>query len=231
MSFEAAQRLTEILLAIALLQQSLEHLCGTRSERRLFAPRAVLCMLLLFGVQSAWVVAGLAILGLPVLVRFQGPYNGGSDRMGLLILFCLCVTHLAPTQTVRDAAFGYLAVQLVLSYLISGWVKIVNPDWRSGRALRDVFCFSAYPSSEDLRALAGYPRVVFGMSWAVMLFEIAFPATLLNPAALAIGLTVAALFHLANAVLFGLNRFFWTWLAAYPSILWFQDRFVAAIPV
>jgi len=226
MSFETAQRLTEILLALALLQQSLEHLGGGRSAVRLFAPRIVLCLLMLFGVQSGWAVAGLALLGLPILVRFQGPYNGGSDRMGLLILFCLCLTHFAPGQTGREAAFGYLAVQLVLSYLISGWVKIVNPDWRSGRALRDVFRFSAYPVSENLRALAGCPRVVLAMSWAVMLFEIAFPASLLNPATLGIGLTVAALFHLANAVLFGLNRFFWTWLAAYPSILWFQDRFV-----
>ena len=37
-------------------------------------------------------------------------------------------------------------------------------------------------------------------------------------------LAVAATFHLANACLFGLNRFFWTWLAVYPAILWLQDR-------
>jgi hypothetical protein len=36
-------------------------------------------------------------------------------------------------------------MQLVLSYFISGWVKVVNGDWRSGAALRDVFLFSAYP--------------------------------------------------------------------------------------
>jgi hypothetical protein len=62
------------------------------------------------------------------------------------------------------------------------------------------------------------------MSWAVMLFELAFPLTLVSQASLAAGLTVAALFHLANACLFGLNRFFWTWVATYPAILWLQDR-------
>jgi len=31
-------------------------------------------------------------------------------------------------------------------------------------------------------------------------------------------------FHLGNACIFGLNRFFWVWLAAYPSILWLQGR-------
>ena len=28
--------------------------------------------------------------------------------------------------------FGYLGVQLVLSYFISGWVKVVNPDLHKG---------------------------------------------------------------------------------------------------
>jgi hypothetical protein len=37
---------------------------------------------------------------------------------------------------------------------------------------------------------------------------------------------VAAAFHLANACLFGLNRFLWIWLAAYPPLLWFQERVI-----
>jgi len=228
-SFEAAQRATEILLALAWLQQGLEHLSAGRGERWLFAPRVLLCAALLLGIHSPWALAGLAVSSLPVLHRFAGPYNGGSDRMGLLILFCLCTSHFAPTETWREIALGYLAVQLVLSYLISGLVKIVEPDWRSGHALRDVFAFSAYPVSENLRTLAGRPRLLLAMSWAVMVFEVAFPATLLHPALLAVGLALAALFHLANAVTFGLNRFFWTWLAAYPSILWFQGRFIAPL--
>ncbi|MGD1876677.1 MAG: HTTM domain-containing protein [Kiloniellaceae bacterium] len=227
MTFETAQRLTEILLALAFIQQSLEHLCGPKLERRLFAIRIVLCLPLLFGVFGAWALAGLAALAVAILHRFQGPYNGGSDRMGLLILLCLLVSHLAPAPVWREVALGYLALQLTLSYFIAGGVKIVNPDWRHGRALGDVFRFSAYPVSENLRALADRPRLLFAASWAVMLFELVFPAALLHPAALVAGLTVAGLFHLANAILFGLNRFFWIWLAAYPSILWFQQRRMA----
>jgi len=87
-----------------------------------------------------------------------------------------------------------------------------------------VFQFSAYPVAEDLRALAGRPRLLLAASWAVMLFELLFPLALLHPAALVAALAGAALFHLANALLFGLNRFFWVWLAAYPALLWFQHR-------
>ncbi|MEJ2817959.1 HTTM domain-containing protein [Caulobacter sp. CCG-8] len=224
MTLEAAARLTEILLALALIQQGLEHLRGFRDERVLFGGRIVLCLLLAFGVASPWPLVGLAVLSLLILHRFQGPYNGGSDRMGLLALWCLTLSRLLPMPQWKELAFGYLGVQLVLSYFIAGGVKIVNPDWRSGRALRDVFRFSAYPVSEALRRWSDRPRVLLVMSWAVILFELAFPLTLLSRPTLIAGLAVAAAFHLANACLFGLNRFFWTWLAVYPAILWLQAR-------
>lgn len=224
MSLELARRLVEILLALALIQQSLEHLRGFRDERILFSARIALAVLVLAGVASPWPLVGLAGLSLLILRRFQGPYNGGSDRMGLLILWCLTLSSLAPTPMLAELAFGYLGAQLTLSYFISGWVKVVNPDWRSGRALRDVFQFSAYPVAENLRGFAQRPRLMRVMSWGVMGFELVFPLTLLWPPSLLAGLVVAGTFHLANACLFGLNRFFWTWLSAYPAILWLQGR-------
>jgi hypothetical protein len=217
-------RLTELLLGFALAQQSVEHIHTQRNEWPLFMPRLLLATLLIIGVQTAWVTAALLLLGVLILHRFQGPYNGGSDRLGLLMLCCLCLTHLAPTQAWQDIAFGYLALQTLLSYVISGWVKLVNPEWRSGRALRDVFEFSAYPVSDGLRQWSASPRLLLCMSWAVMGFELLLPLLLLSRTTLYVALVIAACFHLANACLFGLNRFFWTWLAAYPSLLWFQQR-------
>ncbi|CAN5520151.1 HTTM domain-containing protein [soil metagenome] len=224
MSLDAAARLTEILLALAFVQQSLEHLRGLREERMLFGVRIALCLLVIFGIAQPWPLVGLAGLSLLILHRFQGPYNGGSDRMGLLALWCLTLSRLMPTAQGQEVFFGYLGVQLVLSYFIAGGVKILNPDWRTGRALRDVFQFSTYPVSEDLRRWADRPRALLIMSWAVILFELAFPLTMLSRETLIAGLVVAATFHLANACLFGLNRFFWTWLAVYPAILWLQAR-------
>lgn len=228
MNFDDALRLTEILLGFAFAQQSIEHFNDFALERYLFIPRWLLAVLLIVGVQTAWVLLLLVFIGLIMLHRFQGPYNGGSDRMSLLILCCLCLVHFAPSQYWREIAFGYLALQLVLSYLISGWVKVINPDWRSGRALRDVFQFSAYPVSESLRTWSNKPRLLRAMSWNVMLFELLFPFALLSNSTLYVALVIAASFHLANACLFGLNRFFWIWLAAYPSILWFQLRIFSA---
>ena len=229
MNFDDALRLTEILLGFAFAQQSIEHFNDFADERRLFIPRWLLAVLLIVGFQTAWVSLLLVLISMGILYRFQGPYNGGADRMSLLILCCLCLAHFAPTKYWQEIAFGYLALQLVLSYLISGWVKIINPDWRSGRALCDVFQFSAYPVSESLRVLSTKPRLLYFMSWSVMVFELLFPFALLSTSSLYIALAVAATFHFANACLFGLNRFFWIWLAAYPSILWFQLRIFSTI--
>ena len=224
MTLETAIRLTEILLGFAFVQQSFEHVKSFSSEKYLFMARLLLAILLIIGFQTIWVVSLLLLLGLIILQRFQGPYNGGADRMGLLILCCLCLVHFAPTPRLQEIAFGYLALQLVLSYFISGGVKIINRDWRSGRALSDVFQFSAYPVSEQLRLWIKFPHLLLFMSWAVMTFELLFPFSLLSSVSLALALIIASIFHFANACLFGLNRFFWVWIAAYPSILWFQYR-------
>lgn len=229
MSLDEAIRLSEIMLGLAFAQQSIEHLRSFINERLIFISRLLLAVLLIVGFQTTWVFVLLLLLGLMMLHRFQGPYNGGADRMSLLVLCCLCLTHFAPTTYWREVAFGYLALQLVLSYFISGWVKIVNPDWRSGRALCDVFQFSAYPVSESLRQWSKSPRLLFLASWAVMIFELLFPASLLSMTSLGVALFIAACFHFANACLFGLNRFFWIWISAYPSIIWFQQRVFATI--
>jgi len=224
MEFETALRLTEILLAFALFQHSIEHLRGLKDEFYVFTIRIILCVFLIFGVWTPWVCMALTILSLFILTRFQGPYNGGSDRMGLLVLWCLTAIHFMPATLLKEAIFGYLGIQLLLSYFISGWVKIINPDWRSGQALKHVFSFSAYPASERLRSLAHYPKLLYIASWAVIIFELLFPLTLLTQTTLVIGLSVAALFHFTNACLFGLNRFFWIWIAAYPAVIWLQHR-------
>lgn len=223
MSLETALRATEILLALVLIQQSAEHLAGRRWEQVVFGLRIFFASLLLFGVALSQTYVALMILALISLHRFAGPYNGGADRMGLLMLFVLAGCHFTPAHW-NELIFGYLAIQLVLSYFISGWVKVVNKDWRSGRALRDVFQFSAYPVAENLRMLSDRRRLLFVGSWAVMALELLFPLALISQPTLIAALILAACFHLANALLLGLNRFFWTWLAAYPALLWLQHR-------
>lgn len=227
LEFASAVRLTECLLAVALIQQSAEHLVGEAWEKCLYGLRLLLSCLLLTGLGTPWVIGALILLGIVLLWRFDGPYNGGSDRLGFLVLVCLGGAHFAPTPDWQELALAYLAVQLVLSYFVSGWVKLRNPDWRTGRALADVFAFSAYPVTEGLRDLANRPRLLWAASVGVIGFEVAFPLAVLHPLALTGALVLGGAFHLANAWLFGLNRFFWVWISAYPALFWLQGRILA----
>ena len=98
MTLDIAIRWTEVLLAFAILQQSIEHLAAGRSERNLVALRIPVALVLLSGFASSyavWILTGMSVL---LLRRFDGPYNGGADKMSLLILTCLSLAHLAPTR-------------------------------------------------------------------------------------------------------------------------------------
>jgi hypothetical protein len=174
-----------------------------------------------------WAESLLLVSSLYLLVRFGGPYNGGSDTMTLLALICLWLAHIAPSYYWQEIALGYFAVQVIFSYVQSGWVKLINKDWRSGRALQQVFAQSAYPVSVNVRQWAHHPRLIYCASWAIIVFELAFPLALLEVRYLYVALAIAATFHLANAMLFGLNRFFWAWPIGYPILMWLQMRLFA----
>ena len=224
MLIDQAVRFSEIILAFAIAQQSLEYVRGLKPEKFIGFISLLLSVLLMVGFQTTYVEAILLIVAVITLIRFQGPYNGGSDCMTMLVLLCLLLSHLAPTLFWQEIALGYLAFQLCFSYFQSGYIKIINDDWRKGVALQDVFAITAYPVSEAVRSWAGSPKLLMGMSWVVIIFELAFPFSLLNKTALVLALSFALIFHFVNAWLFGLNRFFWAWPAAYPIILWFQCR-------
>lgn len=229
MTLESAIRLTGLLIGFAFFLQSIEHLFRARDGRVFFAVRAVFSLWLISGILPTVAAAALFIMGVQGLRKFDGPYNGGSDRMGLLVLFAVLVAELGSVRIVKEAAFGYLAAQLVLSYVCAGFVKLRNPEWRDGRAMSRLFQFSFYPVSESLRAWGNNVSLMKLMAWSTLIFEILFPVFLVTPGSLALGLTLALAFHIANAFILGLNRFVWVWLAAFPSLLWFQAKILGAV--
>ena len=117
MTLDAAIRLTELCLGLALLQQSLEHLRGPQKDRVVFTIRIAFATLLAAGVQAALALAGLAALSLLILRRFQGPYNGGADRMGVLAIWCLLLAHTLPEDPLLQPRSWVTAVDLLVSCL------------------------------------------------------------------------------------------------------------------
>ena len=127
MELDNAIRMTEILLGFAFVQQSMEHLKSATNERALFIPRLILSLLLIIGFQTIWVSLLLLLIGLANLIRFQGPYNGGADRMSLLILCCLCLVNFAPTHSFKKASASFSVLNFsgnsALSFTLPGSIN------------------------------------------------------------------------------------------------------------
>jgi hypothetical protein len=191
---------------------------------------AVLAIQLAAGLALPWfghpAAAWLAFATtLAVAIRFRGSYNGGSDAMLLIVTLAIALARTAPDTGVARAGLAYAAVQLVLSYFVSGTAKLRDPAWRRGTALPILVALPHYQVSPRAQALLSRPAVSRLAGWAMLAFECSAPLALVNATACAALVIVGAGFHLANAVVFGLDRFLWTWLAAYPALLyWVAQR-------
>jgi hypothetical protein len=181
----------------------------------------LLCAVALFSFPHGALVAVLFATALLICIRWRGTVNGGSDFMTLQVLMCLGIACTAGRQgVVAKYALTYVAVQLTLSYFVAGVAKAREKSWWTGEALREHLSFRVYGVPPVVGGWLRLPGVAALASWTVMAFELGFPVVWLRPELLWPALYAAAFFHLANAYVLGLNRFFWAWLAAYPA-LWF----------
>ncbi len=177
----------------------------------------------LLGAGAGYAAPLLLFSQLAIGARFRGTYNGGSDYMSVVVLCALSAAWLsAGSPTLVKASLAYACVQLVLSYFIAGVVKLVRAPWRSGAALSTLVQPEHYGTPRWVARALHAPAASRPLSWLLLAFECGFPLALTGPT-LALGaMTLGLAFHIANFVVFGLNRFVFAWLAAYPSLLFFS---------
>jgi hypothetical protein len=155
-----------------------------------------------------------------VCARFRGLFNGGSDCMTMTVLLGLGLSFLGTESSlVSKVGLYYIAFQLTLSYFISGYIKLKNKPWRQGLAFQVILGHSNYSVPSRIRSLALNPIISFCASWLVILWECSFPIVWFYHALVPYYLGIGMLFHLGNFFCFGLNRFFFAWMAAYPALI------------
>jgi len=171
-----------------------------------------------------WLVFATSLL---ISIRFRGTYNGGSDAMLLVVMLALGLARSAPGSPLAAAGLAYAAAQLVLSYFVAGIAKLPDPAWRSGRAVPMLMRLPQYRAPAWATNVLSRPWVARCAAWSMLAFECVFPLALARPSVCVVLLICGAAFHVVNAVVLGLNRFLWTWLAAYPALLYWADRISA----
>ena len=208
----------------------LDVLLSPRNHRVLILLRLVLAIGLMsggLGLAGAALLFGIALV---LLLRWRGAFNGGSDFMTLVGLTGLLIAHVVGAFKGMDwgwrAGFWYITLQSLTSYFMSGWVKLLHPSWRSGRALPlflDTGIYGPLPQHSAYR----HPALARAISWAFTVWEGLFPLALLDVRLAALFCAVASVFHFLVFRFFGLNRFFWAWMTTYPAILWCAGQALA----
>jgi len=157
-----------------------------------------------------------------LLMRWRGAFNGGSDFMTLVgisgLLLAQVVGALSSPEVGWRAALWYVTVQTLSSYFVSGWVKLLRPEWRNGSAL-PAFLDSGVYGPLPAQSLFRKPAIARAICWGFTVWEDCFPLALLNVKLAMLLCASAVLFHFLVFWFFGLNRFFWSWLATFPAII------------
>lgn len=172
-------------------------------------------------VHPHWMIStGLIVTCFLIVLRFRGVFNGGSDYMTLANTLGLTMA-LAHTQDEFSKYLGlyFIAVQTTLSYFVAGVIKLKNRDWRSGLALEVFLSHSNYTVPEKIKTWVRKRWVSLSGSWLIILWECLFPLVWIKPSLTLTFLLLGLGFHLSNFISFGLNRFFFAWMASYPAII------------
>lgn len=166
------------------------------------------------------------VLGLVVattlLLNVRSPYGmDGSDQMATHVFGALFLGFVPGTSLALNAALWYIAIQSCLSYATAGLAKAFSAHWHRGDTVFAIFNTRTYGHPAVARFLHGRPTLTKALSWGAVVAEVAFPVALFlgYPYALLV-LAWGVIFHAANAVVMGLNSFFWSFVATYPAILY-----------
>ncbi len=148
----------------------------------------------------------------------------GSDQMQTVIWASMFIYCLPLNDTARTAAALFIAVQLVLSYLVSGLAKLVSPVWRGGSAISQITRTATYCTQGLARVLAR-PVISATLCWATIIFEVGSPFLLLagRPGAVAL-IVMGTAFHVGVALAMGLTTFIFAFVATFPVVYYFAGR-------
>jgi hypothetical protein len=168
-------------------------------------------------------VAVLAfVFGSSLLMHLRSPWGmDGSDQMFTQIFGALLLSQVGGTPLACKAGLWYIAGQSCLSYLTAGMAKALSPHWHGTTVVFGIFNTRTYGYEPVARFLLNRPAISRALTWGAVVMECSFPLALIVgfPGCL-IFVAWGVAFHTMNAVVMGLNSFFWSFVATYPAVIY-----------
>lgn len=201
-----------------------ENLFADRAFKIVLVARLIAVGLLFVPGMHDYFYAGcvLLVLATGFFTSYRSIYGGdGSNQMQNVVLFGVLASLLIDAASgLKMVGVWFVVMQSCLSYSASGWSKLWSKTWRGGAAVFLIFNTATYGLRPVARFLNGKKYLQKFLSWSVIVFEIIFPLALfLPPKGALLLLFIGLTFHLGNAVIMGLNTFFWSFFATYPLVM------------
>lgn len=171
--------------------------------------------------KGRWRGAANVFLGVSNAVLYPRHRLGtdGSDQVASLVQSAAGLARMSRTPQVQDALMWYVALQSNLSYLVSGWVKLLGKPWRTGEALSGVMRTKTYGHEGFWQLTRKYPTTARYLAHGVLALECLFPIAYLRGGTLVRPIiTSAGAFHVANGFLMGLGRFVTSFISMHPMV-------------
>ncbi|MGU3411274.1 alpha/beta fold hydrolase [Microbacterium sp. M1A1_1b] len=160
-------------------------------------------------------------------------HNGGdgSDQAAFFTQALSGVARVSRRTATVDTALWAIAAQATLSYVVSGWVKLLGEPWRNGSALLGVMRTRVYGSERVWQLLRRRPGLARVGEVATLVLECGFPLVfVLGPRARLALLGAVGGMHLTIAATMGLGRFLPAFLSLQPAVLFVTTDRRAARP-
>jgi hypothetical protein len=170
---------------------------------------------------TAYILA--VVVATSLLLAIRNPIGGdGADQMSAITSIALLITFIFRDPKIAAVSLYFIAAQSIISYVIAGTAKMLSKKWRSGSAVFQIMNTESYGSERIALYLhRSSPMVSAILSWNVMLVEgLFFTVVILPYPYCLVFLAWGLFFHAYNAVIMGLNNFFWVFLSTYPAIIY-----------
>jgi hypothetical protein len=162
----------------------------------------------------------IALCYLLLSVRGIDGFSGG-DALAKIIFLSIGLAYTSCSSIIEKMTVAFLASQLLISYLTPGLCRIIDLEWLSGQKMLGVMRTHSYGRYSVWSLLREKPNFARSVSTAIAVWEAGFVLYLFLPMPVLIfALCIGVVFHTTNALVMGLNVFPWSFLAAYPSLVW-----------
>lgn len=185
--------------------------------------RIFLVILLFFTVNHHFLfgLICLTLVLLSVIFSLRGNEGTtGADQMNTITLLAIGLSIISPSNFAYEIAIIFLSLQLILAYSTSGWIRILEPTWRSGEDLLVVLRQQTYGNKRVWLSVKNL-RIERYVSMSILIFECLSCVIIFLPLNVVfLYCCLGLIFHLANAFVMGLNIFVWSFTPLLIAYFW-----------